>query len=593
MPTKTIDNSTLHGAILQGCQHVVTQKNALNAINFFPVADGDTGDNMAATATAIISHSRSTPTVSSTLQSIADASIMGAHGNSGMIFSQFFNALVHDKLPDDHITIRDFSGLLTSAADGVRASISNPVDGTILTIIETWATTVSNLAEAHGCFKQLLQGAKPILNEALNSTARRINPDEEAQALDAGALGFFHFTEGFTEFLINPGILPVLDEALNISVSSHEMHPAQAQPTHRYCTEALLTAKHIDQKELTEELGQFGDSVVLTANSRLCRFHLHTNDPSKVFKALMSKGMINYPKIDDMQRQFETLHERKQSIALLTDSGADIPQSLRDKFQIHLVPLNVHLDGHHFLDRNCFDQDEFYHTLASMKDYPRTSFPAKQLIEDKIRHLASHYDQVLVISLSQVLSGIHNAFVSAAQSLDNVHVINSCLSSGAQGLLVVKAAELIDSGHDVETIKAKLEKQKSNIFFFAMINDVNSLVRSGRISKLAGGVARFSHIKPVFTFDQSGKAVLCSQAFSEKGAQSKLITLVKQVQEKDNLTLDRYCIIHAGIKEKAIEYSELTQGTLKQEAAFIEPASTALGLHGGKGCIAIAAMMKV
>jgi len=593
MTTKTIDNSTLHGAILQGCHHVVTKKNALNAINFFPVADGDTGDNMAATATAIISYSRPETSVASTLQSIADASIMGAHGNSGMIFSQFFNALIHDKLPDEHITIRDFSGILTLAADGVRASISNPVEGTILTVIDAWAASVHELADDHECFKQLFHGTKPLLTSAVDSTSRRINSHEEAEAVDAGALGFYHFIEGFAEFLINPGAMPVFEDTPILNASNHESHLIETQPKHRYCTEALLTSTQIDKKALSDELNRFGDSVVLTANSRLCRFHIHTDDPSEVFKSLINQGLINYPKIDDMQRQFESLHERKQSIALVTDSGADIPQSLRDKFQIHLIPLNIHLDGHHFLDRNCFDPDEFYNTLASLKDYPRTSFPAKQLIEDKIRHLSSHYDQVIVISLSQVLSGIHNAFASIAQKLDNVHVINSCLSSGAQGLLVVKAAELIESGLDVDTIKSKLEEQKGKIFFFAMVNDVDSLVRSGRISKLAGGVARFSHIKPIFGFDPAGKAVLCSQAFSEKGALSKLITLVNHVQEQEGMTLDRYCIVHAGIKEKAKEYSSLTHEGLKQEAAFIEPVSTAVGLHGGKGCVAIAAMMKI
>ena len=593
MPIKTIDYSILHGAILQGCHHVVTKKNALNAINFFPVADGDTGDNMAATATAIISYSKAHPSVSSTLQSIADASIMGAHGNSGMIFSQFFNALIHDRLPDEHITIQDFSGLLKSAAEGVRASISNPVEGTILTVIDAWAVSIDSLSDKHECFQQLLNNVRPLLNEAVESTSRPISAQDDEEAVDAGALGFFHFTEGFAEFLINPGALPETEGQPDLDTEHHEAHLIECRPSHRYCTEALLTSSQIDKKALTEELSRFGDSVVLTANSRLCRFHLHTNNPSDVFKSLMNRGTINYPKIDDMQRQFESIHERKQSIALVTDSGADIPLSLRDQFQIHQIPLNVHLDGHHFLDRNCFDPDEFYNTLASLKDYPRTSFPARQLIENKIRQLSSHYDHVLVISLSQVLSGIHNAFASIAQTIDNVHVINSCLSSGAQGLLVIKAAELIEQGMKIDEIKATLEEQKGKIFFYAMVNDVDSLVRSGRISKLAGGVARFSHIKPIFSFDQAGKAVLCSQAFSERGAMNKLITLVQHLQEHDGLSLDRYCIIHAGIKEKAREYSDTTEKELKQEPVFIEPVSTAVGLHGGKGCIAIAAMMKI
>jgi DegV family protein with EDD domain len=592
MSTNTIDYNMLHSAIIKGCHHVVARKNALNAINFFPVADGDTGDNMAATATAIIHYSKPEPSVASTLQSIADASILGAHGNSGMIFSQFFNGLIHDTLPDDQITIRDFSKLLKSAAEGVRASIMNPVDGTILTIIEAWANSIDKLSDSHSCFKQLLLGVKPILNDAVASTSRQYNNLQEDSAVDAGALGFFHFTEGFTEFLDNPTALPEVVNVPEFSVTNEETHLMEKQPTHRYCTEALLTANDIDKKALTDELSQFGDSVVLTANSRLCRFHIHTNEPSHVFNALMNKGLINHPKIDDMQRQFESIHARKQSIALVTDSGADIPQELRDKYQIHMIPFNIHLDGHQFLDRNCFDPNEFYQTLASLSTYPRTSFPAPQLIEEKIRHLANHYDHVLVISLSQALSGIHDVFVSIAKKQENIHVINSCLSSGGQGLLVLHAAELIEAGHNIEDVKANIESKKGKVYFFAMVNQMDSLIRSGRISKLAGGLARFSNIKPIISFDKSGKGILFSQAFSEKGALTKLTTLLNTAQQKENLTLERYCIIHAGEAEKAEQYSEITKDLLNQPAAFIEPVSTAVGLHGGKGCIAIAAIMK-
>lgn len=592
MHTKTIDYNTLHGAILQGCHHVVTKKQALNAINFFPVADGDTGDNMAATATAIISYSKPEGSVSSTLQSIADASIMGAHGNSGMIFSQFFNALIHDELPEDHINLKDFSKLLKSAAVGVRASILNPVEGTILTIIDTWASSVEKKSADFDCFRQLLDTVKPVLNEAVTATSRPINSTDESTAIDAGALGFFHFTEGFAEFLTHPGCLPQLDETPDFIVANHEEHSIESAPLHRYCTEALLTADKINKQELTETLSQFGDSLVLTANARLCRFHLHTNNPAEVFQSLLHKGLINHPKIDDMQRQYESIHQRKETIALVTDSGADIPQSLRDKHQIHLIPLNIHLDGHHFLDRNCFDPNEFYQTLNSLKNHPRTSFPAMQLMEEKISHLSRHYDHVLVVSLSQVLSGIHDAFANIARKSDNVHVINSCLCTGGQGLLVLHAAEMIEAGHDIDTIKASLETKKDKIFFFAMVTDMQSLVRSGRISKLAGGVARFSHIKPVFTLDKTGKAVLCSQAFSEKGALTKLLTLMNNLREQEGLKLERYCIVHAGVQEHAEQYSRLTHEVLNLEAEFIEPVSTAVGLHGGKGCIGIAAMME-
>jgi dihydroxyacetone kinase-like predicted kinase len=121
----------LHQAIIRGCQSIVSVKEQLNTINIFPVADGDTGDNLASTASAIIDNSYIKPTFTEMLLSVADASLLGARGNSGIIFSQFFNSLApqhHDKKIWDTI---EFSAALSNAANSVRASITSPIDGTI------------------------------------------------------------------------------------------------------------------------------------------------------------------------------------------------------------------------------------------------------------------------------------------------------------------------------------------------------------------------------------------------------------------------------------------------------------------------------
>ena len=120
MTVSTLDASKLYFATLAGCQAIVRERATLNAINVFPVQDGDTGDNMTATASAVIHHAALKHSLKDTLQSVAHASLTGARGNSGMIFSQFFNALAEAVSEEDHVSPHRFSELLHHVAAGPR-----------------------------------------------------------------------------------------------------------------------------------------------------------------------------------------------------------------------------------------------------------------------------------------------------------------------------------------------------------------------------------------------------------------------------------------------------------------------------------------
>lgn len=591
MPLSNLSTKQLHGAILYGCQLVINQRENLNLINVFPVADGDTGDNMASTATAIISYSSSEDSIDKTLQSIADASVMGARGNSGMIFSQFFNALSEKALNKDQLNLHDFHDLLNEAAKGVRQALSSPVEGTMLTIIDAWAKIMACSSEQIECFKTKIQAILPNLRAVVDDTTQHLSALKNAHVVDAGALGFYHFIQGFSDFLSNPEQL-ILPEKLPDQINvAHDIPTVETPPERRYCTEAIVRAEQLDKAELAKELAEHGDSVVLTGNQRICRFHVHSNKPWEIFAKLLNKGTIDSPKVDDMTRQFEIIHKRKHSIALVADSSADLPMALKDEYQIHLIPLNIHLDDHRLLDRYCFDSEDFYETLKTLKGYPKTSFPTPLLIEEKLKYLAQHYEHVLVLPLSQALSGTYDAFALAAQNIPNVHVINSCLTTGALGLVMNYAAELIAQGMDIERLKKAVQKAIDSTYIYVMVDQFDSLVRSGRINKFVGRLANFSGIKPIITLDKQGKGTIHGKAFSTNSALAKLVSYVQELQQKTGKSIKRYCIVHAGAPERAKEFSQLTTEALNQPPAYIELVSAAIGLHGGHGCVAIAVML--
>lgn len=580
----------LHSAFLIACDFIISNRENINAINLFPVADGDTGDNMSATALAIIRHSSIKPTLKETFHSMASSALMGARGNSGMIFSQFFNGLTEIPLATDQIDTQTFAQLITKASQSVRSAILHPVEGTIITVMDAWSASVNKLAQELTCFKQLMERTLTEVYSVLESTSRTLPVLQKAEVVDAGALGFYLFMSGFTDYLVNPRAIEQRSEHLECTESHHEVPESGSPPEQRYCTEVTLAGTDIDRAAIAKQLELFGDSVVSSGNANLCRFHLHCKQPAKVFESLFDKGVITQAKAEDMLRQFQMIHERKHPIALVTDSSADIPQSILDEHQIHIIPLNMHLDGHNLLDRLCVNQHTFYEQLAALKNYPKTSFPSPTVIEEQVRHLVSHYEQVLILPISQGLSGTHDAIVKATEHFNNVHVMNSCQTSGGLGLLVSYAAELIAQNLSIEEIKQKLSLKIPKVNLFVYIENFESLIRSGRIGKLSGRIAQFAHVKPIISLDKSGKSAMFDKAFSETKALAKIVDQINVLRKAEEL--EAYGLVHAGVPEKARQFAQLTTEAFGFAPVFIESVSTALGLHAGQGGLALAYMLK-
>lgn len=589
MKRHQLDAQTIHAAFLTACDFIITNRENLNAINLFPVADGDTGDNMAATALSVIHLSAVKPSLQETLSSLANSALLGARGNSGMIFSQFFNGLSEAALDTDQLDTVSFANLIAQAGVSVRSAILHPVEGTIITVIDAWSASLLKYAPDFACFKELMNQTLADVNQALQNTTGMLEVLQEAQVVDAGALGFYHFINGFADYLNNPRVLNMDHHDHDCVTAHHEVFAEGSPPLQRYCTEVLLTGESIDRIQLATELEQFGDSIVSSGNASLCRFHVHCTDPATVFKAVASKGKITQSKAQDMLRQFQMIHQRKHPIAIVTDSSADLPLEFMEEHQIHVIQLNMFLDGHHLLDKICVNQNTFYDELSQLKTYPKTSFPSPAILQEHLQHLANHYDQVLVLPISQALSGTHDAIVKASAGMNNLHVINTKQTSGGLGLLVKHAAQLIATGASIEQIKEELLSKIPKIHFYVYVNQFDSLIRSGRMSKFSGMLAQFAHLKPIIILNEEGKAALHDKAFSEAKALSKILAYVNKMREAQ--TIEAYGILHAGVPDKAAELARMTTEAFGKAPDFIEHASTVIGLHAGKGALGLVTLM--
>jgi len=349
MDISKLDSEKLYYSFVSGAQEVIKNKNSLNEINVFPVADGDTGSNLSSTMHAIILEAKISGTVKETMNSIADAALTGARGNSGIIIAQYINGIFLSLMDEETITIPSFAETVKNAVPYAYQAISNPVEGTIITVIREWADAVYSHKDLSATFAELFSKSLLAANKSLEATTSRLKVLQDSKVVDSGAKGFVYFLQGFATFLRTGKVDLETDDSEALSFNEELIH-SQGEIRHRYCTEALLSGEGLDLEALKAELALYGDSLIVAGNNRKARIHIHANAPEQVFQVLRKKGTILQQKADDMVRQNESAFDRKYTIALITDSIADIPQAMLDCYQVHMLPLNLNF-GQYLLPR--------------------------------------------------------------------------------------------------------------------------------------------------------------------------------------------------------------------------------------------------
>ncbi|MBN2236237.1 MAG: DAK2 domain-containing protein, partial [Bacteroidales bacterium] len=347
----TINGKQLYYAFVAGSHQILHYQQEINLINVFPVSDKDTGTNLASTVRSVIEQIKPDKSYKKTLNGIADAALVGARGNSGVIFAQFLYGLNTETKNSKTITFSDFIDSVRNSVPYMYQAILNPVEGTILTIIKDWSDYLCSQKETIIDLKEVLINSFVVLEKSLAETTSKLKELSKHGVVDAGAKGFVVFILGVVEFLKNGNI-----RSLNLSNQDpisliHSENSLGEEITFRFCTEAILKNLTLKKEELQNTLSKSGDSVVIAGSEDVCRIHVHTNHPAELFHQLKDFGTITFQKVDDMVRQQEIISNRKWKIALLTDSTCDLSQELIDFYQINVVPINLNFGDNHYLDK--------------------------------------------------------------------------------------------------------------------------------------------------------------------------------------------------------------------------------------------------
>jgi len=591
MTISRLNGEALYYAFLSGANEVIKQKYELNRINVFPVPDGDTGSNLAYTMYTIVEEARIKHTVKETMESIAEAALNGARGNSGIIFAQYINGMYMEMPEEDDVTVEGFTNLANNAVEYAYKSISQPVEGTMITVIKDWAQSLQLYREKATDFGELMGESLQAAAESLKRTPEMLKVLKDAHVVDSGAKGFVHFLEGFIKFIKTNERVKFEKDYSEILIQTEDMHVMDNMDLYyRFCTEALIQGDNLDVDEIKKDVEDIGNSLVIAGNKKKVRIHIHAAQPEELFRRLRKHGRIIQQKADDMKRQFEATHSREYPIALLTDSIADLPRDIMDRYQIHMVPLNLIADGSNYLDKTTISSEYFYSLMDEIDEYPSSSQPTMAVAEDYIRFLREHYSKVIIITVSDKMSGTLNTFRKALEKLGiedgSVALIDSRRNSGAEGLVVMKAAEMIHQGMNFEEIVEKLDGiiEKSEIF--VSVTDLKYMVKSGRISKYVGFAANTLNFKPVVSIDKEGHGSIIGKSFSVDSNTRKIYSLIEQIHKEKGI--ERYAIVHANAFERAKEYEKHLVEMLGMEPEYIMDISTIVAMSAGIGTVAVA-----
>ncbi|MCX6251515.1 MAG: DegV family EDD domain-containing protein [Bacteroidetes bacterium] len=590
---REIDGKQLYYSFLAGAQRIFENQKYLNKINVFPVADADTGTNLASTMRSMVDANIPTDNPKQAAIALADAAITGARGNSGIIFAQFLYGFSNEIKTEQTLDIKTFAESMKKAVAYAYDAIANPVEGTILTVIKDWADYIYTLKDIIDDFIRLLYQAFEKAQQSLENTTRSLEQLARAHVVDAGAKGFVVWLEGILDFFTNEPLkkilsktVPSFPEETDIDAVSHDII------TFRYCTEALITGTNIDKIKIKTFLKNCGDSLVIAGSPQKTRVHIHTDFPAEVFSTLNRFGSITYQKVDDMVFQKEIQFNRKANIAILTDSTCDLPHEILDRYQIHVVPLTLHFGETFFLDRITIQPQQFYSLLEQSEQSPSSSQPAYKDFINKLEFLGSHYDAVIGITVSSRLSGTFSNCEKAAKEVatrlgKQMKVFDSKSVTGSLGMIILRIAESIENGIAYDELLPKIDDWIENSTIRVSVKTLKYIIRSGRVSPFKSFIARVLDLKPVIALDKTGATFLFSKSFTEKGSLKRALGSIKKLTKSHKFW--NYTITHSNNTEAAIWYASELETLTGKKPLFVENASPVLVANTGPGvtCVSI------
>jgi len=333
---RNLDGKAFAEMVLYGAHHLSQNANVVDALNVFPVPDGDTGTNMnlSMTSGAKEVEQIDTANIGKVAQSLSRGLLMGARGNSGVILSQLFRGFGKSIEQKSEINAKEFAAAFQAGVDTAYKAVMKPVEGTILTVAKDAAKKAVLTAQTE---TDIIKVMEAVVNEAeasLERTPELLPVLKEVGVVDSGGKGLLYVYEGFLASLKGEKLsekaaaLPSLNDL--VSAEHHknaQSHMNTEDIEFGYCTEFMVKLdsgkRNFNEDTFRQDLSGFGDSLLVVSDENIAKVHIHAEYPGEVMTYAQKYGSLINMKIENMREQHTAiLSQNKQETAAPAEKAA-------------------------------------------------------------------------------------------------------------------------------------------------------------------------------------------------------------------------------------------------------------------------------
>lgn len=267
-------------------------------------------------------------------------------------------------------------------------------------------------------------------------------------------------------------------------------------------------------------------------------------------------------------------------IKIVTDSSADLPKEMIEKYNISVVPLTVTINGHDYQETKDITPQEFFSKMLSSEELPKTSQPSPA----KFAESFSGFDEETEILCLTISSGLSGTYQSALLGKDlvksNVTVFDTLAGSLSHGMQVMKAAQLVEQGKTMEEIVRSLEKYRESMNILVLLNTLENVVKGGRLSKFQGTLAKVLNIKVILERVEGGKIEILDKVRGKKKFQKRVVEIIQERGTDFPNTV--FGITHTGNLEEVEEIKQEIQRLFNPKEILINYMGATMGTYAGK-----------
>jgi DAK2 domain fusion protein YloV len=301
----------------------------IDALNVFPVPDGDTGTNMMLTMRSTIEEAYRAPdhSAAGVAHAMAKGALMGARGNSGVILSQIWRGLAQGLEEKESFNAVEFADALEKSAQTAYRGVSNPVEGTMLTVIKDAAIAARvQVDEGNDDIVMVLEAVVNAIGESVANTPRLLKVLKDAGVVDAGGQGIYTLFEGALRYLkgeteqMRLRKPQIIVSELPYTAPLPQVAGIDEVP-YGYCTEFLLKGENLEPEEIRKRLEKKGESLIVVGDDSAVRIHIHTLTPGNIISIGSKLGTLHQVSIRNMDEQHQDFLEMQKEKMPITDTA--------------------------------------------------------------------------------------------------------------------------------------------------------------------------------------------------------------------------------------------------------------------------------